>query len=108
MSNDIHVLNYFNVPGRGESIRLMLTLGGLGFENNYVPLPIPLENPVGVSPAPFDDGSWGILKPNTPWGTLPTLTLPGGKTIGQQRSILRFLAKQTSYQGKSLYPTDSY
>ena len=54
MSNDIHVLNYFNVPGRGESIRLMLTLGGLEFENNYVPLPIPLENPVGVSPAPFE------------------------------------------------------
>ena len=108
MSNGSHVLTYFNIPGRGESVRLMLTLGGSEFENKYIPLPIPLENPAGVSPAPFDDGSWGILKPNTPWGTLPTLTLPDGRTIGQQRSILRFLAKQTTYQGKSLYPSDPY
>ena len=104
----MHVLTYFNVPGRGESIRLMLTLGKIDFENNYVPLPVPLENPIGVKPVPFDDGSWGRLKPNTPWGTLPTLTLPDGVTIGQQRSILRFLGKQISHEGKSLYPPDLY
>ena len=66
MSDGSHVLTYFNFPGWGESVRLMLTLGGSEFENNYISLPIPLENPAGVSPAPFDDGSWGILNPNTP------------------------------------------
>ena len=36
------------------------------------------------------------------------MTLPDGRTIGQQRSILRFLAKQTTYQEKSLYPPDPH
>ena len=58
MSGDKYILNYWNIPGRGESIRVMLTLGGFEFENNFVPLPLPLENPEGVNPPPFDDGSW--------------------------------------------------
>ena len=95
MSGDKYILNYWNVPGRGESIRVMLTLGGFEFENNFVPLPLPLENPEGVNPPPFDDGSWGKLKPETPWGTLPTLTLPSGEIIGQQRSVLCYLGKKS-------------
>ena len=106
MNNKKYVLNYWNIPGRGESIRVLLTLGELEFENNFVPLPLPLKNPEGKSPPPFDDGSWGDLKPNTPWGTLPTLTLPNGETIGQQRSILRFLGKSITYEGSALYPSD--
>ena len=106
MSKNKYILNYWNVPGRGESIRVMLTLGRLGFENNFVPLPLPLENPEGISPPPFDDGSWAKLKPETPWGTLPTLTLPSGETIGQQRSVLRYLGKKVQYEDSYLYPTD--
>ena len=107
MSGDKYILNYWNVPGRGESIRVMLTLGGFEFDNNFVPLPLPLENPEGVNPPPFDDGSWGKLKPETPWGTLPTLTLPSGKIIGQQRSVLRYLGKKIKYEESYLYPTDA-
>ena len=91
MSQNSYILNYWNVPGRGESIRILLALGGKEFKNNYVPLPFPLENPDNQSPPPFDDGTWGNLKPTTPWGTLPTLSLPSGEIIGQQRSILRYL-----------------
>ena len=67
---------------------------------------MPLENPKGISPPPFDDGSWGKLKPETPWGTLPTLTLPSGETIGQQRSVLRYLGKKIKHGESYLYPTD--
>ena len=108
MNENVYKLNYWNIPGRGESIRIMLTLGGIQFENNFVPLPLPIKNPVGVSPPPFDDGSWRELKPTTPWGTLPTLTLPDGRTIGQQRSILRYLGKKITFDGNALYPTDPH
>ena len=107
MSENSYTLNYWNVPGRGESIRILLALGGKEFKNNYIPLPFPLENPDDQNPPPFDDGTWGNLKPNTPWGTLPTLSLPSGEIIGQQRSILRYLGKNIQYEGASLYPEDS-
>ena len=61
-------LNYWNVPGRGESIRLMLAIGGFQFENNFIPLPLPIPNPPDLSPAPFDDGTWSEMKGSTPWG----------------------------------------
>ena len=63
MSQGLYTLSYFNVPGRGESIRVMLAIGGIKFENNFVPLPLPLENPENQNPPPFDDGTWGELKP---------------------------------------------
>ena len=106
MSQGSYTLNYWNVPGRGESIRVILTLGGIKFENNFVPLPLPLENPENQSPPPFDDGTWGKLKPQTPWGTLPTLLLPSGETIGQQRAILRYLGKLIKHEGNYLYPEE--
>lgn len=107
MDNNKYILNYWNIPGRGESIRVLLTLGGVAFENNFVPLPLPFDSPEGITPPPFDDTTWPELKPKTPWGTVPTLTLPTGETIGQQRAILRYLGKEISYQGESLYPSDA-
>ena len=106
MTEISYTLNYWNIPGRGESIRVLLALGGIKFENNFVPLPLPLENPENQSPPPFDDGTWGELKPQTPWGTLPTLLLPSGEIIGQQRAILRYLGKLISYEGNYLYPEE--
>ena len=106
MSKGSYTLNYWNVPGRGESIRVILALGGIKFENNFVPLPLPLENPENQNPPPFDDGTWGELKPQTPWGTLPTLLLPSGEIIGQQRAILRYLGKLIKFEGNYLYPEE--
>merc|ERR1719253_2198223 len=42
---------------------------------------------------------WGDLKPNTPFGTLPVLTLADGTSIGNQRAAARFIG-----QACGLYP----
>lgn len=76
-------LTYFGIPGRGESIRLALTIGKVPFVDERIPFP-----------------QWPDLKPQTPWGGLPYLTLTDGTVLAQQRSILRFVGKETD-----LYPT---
>ena len=77
-------LTYFALPGRGEATRLALTIGKIPFVDHRVA---------------FAD--WPQVKPTTPWGSLPTLTLADGiTTIAQQRAILRLVGKETQ-----LYPT---
>ena len=105
--NGKYTFTYWNIPGRGESIRALMAIGGLDFEENFVPLPLPLPNPEDSELIPFDDGTWGQMKNSTPWGSLPTLTLPDGRTFGQQRAILRYLAKTIQYNGMPLYPTNA-
>lgn len=79
-------LTYFNLPGRGEAIRLALTLGGISFTDERIQ---------------FSD--WReTIKPTTPYGSLPVLVLSNGSVVAQQRAILRFVGKETS-----LYPSDS-
>ena len=73
--NGKYTFTYWNIPGRGESIRALMAIGGLDFEENFVPLPLPLPNPEDSELIPFDDGTWGQMKNSTPWGSLPTLTL---------------------------------
>ena len=78
-------LTYFAIPGRGEATRLALVIGKIPFHDHRVA---------------FAD--WPSLKPTTPWGSLPFLTLADGTTtIAQQRAILRLVGKETQ-----LYPTD--
>eukprot|EP00937_MAST-01D_sp_MAST-1D-sp2_P001316 g1316.t1 len=53
---------------------------------------------------------WPSLKGNTPWGVVPTLTLPNGAEHGQSRALLRYLGKKTtlaSSGGAPLYPEDA-
>ena len=45
---------------------------------------------------------WGELKPSTPWGSLPVLTLADGQHLGQQRAIVRLVGKAAG-----LYPADA-
>lgn len=78
-------LTYFGLPGRGESIRLALAIGGVEFEDNRIE---------------FKD--WPNIKSTTPWGSLPQLTLSTGETFAQQRAILRMVGKTTG-----LYPEDT-
>ena len=40
---DKYTLTYWNIPGRGESVRLMLALGERRFSNDFTPLPLPGE-----------------------------------------------------------------
>jgi len=75
---------YFGLAGRGEATRLALSIGNVKFTDERIKFP-----------------EWKELKPNTPWGSLPILTLSDGTVIAQQRAILRFVGKKTG-----LYPTD--
>ena len=75
---------YFNMPGRGESIRLAMTVGNINFIDDRVA---------------FAD--WPKVKPTTPWGQVPVLSLSDGTAICQTRAILRLVGKETG-----LYPTD--
>jgi len=76
-------LNYFNVRGRGETIRLCLAAGGIKFEDNRIE---------------FKD--WPTLKPNTPWGSLPVLEVDG-KPLGQSMTIARYVAREAGLFGKN-------
>merc|ERR1712232_1113081 len=37
---------------------------------------------------------WLEMKPNSPWGFLPTLSVPGAKTVGSELAILQFLGRK--------------
>ena len=82
-------LTYFRAPGRAESIRMALVLGGITFTNTVVH---------GHGPHGHE---WQSLKPTTPWGSMPILKLADGTEVGQQRAILRFVGKATQ-----TYPDD--
>lgn len=77
-------LTYFAIPGRAESIRLALKIGGIPFEDIRVEFP-----------------QWMELIGDTPWGKLPYIDLSDGTRLAQQRAILRLIGKETG-----LYPTD--
>jgi prostaglandin-H2 D-isomerase / glutathione transferase len=77
---------YFPMPGRGETVRLLLALGHVAFTDNRVP-----------------GKDWGALKPSTPWGQMPFLTLRDGRTLAQARAVARFVAQHVG-----MYPADFY
>eukprot|EP00343_Euplotes_focardii_P006903 CAMPEP_0205818968 /NCGR_PEP_ID=MMETSP0206-20130828/1106_1 /ASSEMBLY_ACC=CAM_ASM_000279 /TAXON_ID=36767 /ORGANISM="Euplotes focardii, Strain TN1" /LENGTH=69 /DNA_ID=CAMNT_0053111915 /DNA_START=24 /DNA_END=229 /DNA_ORIENTATION=+ len=54
-------VTYFNLPGRAESLRLALSAAKISFTDERIE---------------FKD--WPALKPSTPWGSLPVLTLADG------------------------------
>ena len=71
-------LTYFDFHGgRGEPARLALSIGGIAFEDDRVP---------------FSD--WERRKPDTPFGTLPTLERDG-QTVAQSNAINRYVGKLT-------------
>ncbi|MEC8177218.1 MAG: hypothetical protein VX055_05425, partial [Pseudomonadota bacterium] len=57
-----YTFTYWNLPGRGESIRVLMTIGNLDFDENFVPLFLPLPNPEGSDPVPFDEAAWAKMK----------------------------------------------
>jgi len=76
-------LTYFNVRGRGETIRLCLAAGGIKYEDKRI-----------------EHKDWPALKPNTPWGSLPVLEVDG-KTLGQSITIARYVAREAGLVGKN-------
>jgi len=66
-------LYYFDIPARAEATRLILTYGGVEFED----IRIKREQ-------------WPELKPKTPFGQLPVLETPDGVRIAQSHALERY------------------
>ena len=81
-------LTYFNGRGRSEPARLLLAYGGIEYEDCRLPLA-------------FEDPSeWKVLKPQTPYGSLPLLEWDGCQ-IAQATTITRFIARKVRMAGRS-------
>ena len=81
-------LTYFPFQGAAEKVRLALVLGGIDFEDVRVPFP-----------------AWPALKPTTPYGQLPLLTIDDGEPLAQSVAMLRYAGRLASTSGKAdLYP----
>jgi prostaglandin-H2 D-isomerase / glutathione transferase len=80
-------LTYFDAPvSRGEECRLALHLAGVDFEDERIKA-----------------DQWPALKPTTPFGSLPTLTLPGRPVLAQSTAILVFVGRT-----HGLHPSDAF
>ena len=71
-------LIYFDAPvSRGEECRLALHLAGVDFED------------VRIARA-----DWPAMKPETPFGSLPVLEIPGQAPLGQTNAILVLIGRR--------------
>jgi hypothetical protein len=64
-------LTYFNIQGAAEKVRLAFVLGAVPFDDVRVPFP-----------------EWPALKPTTPYGQLPLLTIDDGEPMAQSDAML--------------------
>jgi len=79
-------LSYFDFHGgRGEAIRLALSIGGLPFEDDRFPV-----------------SDWPARKATTPLGAVPVLTVDG-TPVTQSNSLLRYVGVLAG-----LYPSDPW
>jgi prostaglandin-H2 D-isomerase / glutathione transferase len=80
-------LTYFDAPmSRGEECRLALFVSGVDFEDNRL-----------------KRADWMALKPNTPFGSLPLLDLPGKPTLAQSIAVLVYIGRTWG-----LHPKDNF
>lgn len=79
-------LLYFDLRGRAEMIRLALHAGGISFED-----------------VRFARAEWPEIKPTTPRGSTPVLTLDDGTQVTESVAILRYAGKLGTPR---LYPED--
>ncbi|KAF8367217.1 hypothetical protein PRIPAC_85046 [Pristionchus pacificus] len=78
-------ITYFPARGRAEVARQILTLAGVPFEDNRLPM-----------------DQWPAYKEKTPFGQMPVLEVDG-KEIPQSYAIFRYLAKEHGFAGVSAY-----
>jgi|EP01049_Picozoa_sp_SAG25_P000623 glutathione S-transferase len=84
-------LTYYPIPGRGESVRLLLAIAGRDFKDTFVS---------------SDEWGAGGRKQSTRWRMMPTLMLTDGRVAGQSQALLRYLGKSAAVDGTPLTPTD--
>jgi glutathione S-transferase len=71
-------LTYFDAPvSRGEECRLALHVAGVDFEDVRI-----------------KREEWSALKPKTPFGSLPTLEIPGKGVLAQSNAILVHIGRR--------------
>lgn len=80
-------LTYFDIEGAAEPVRLALILSGTEFDDDRVA---------------FAD--WPAMKPTTPYGKLPLMSIDGGAPKTQSRAMLRWVGSTCS---DTLYPSSS-
>lgn len=79
-------LTYFDAPvSRGEECRLALHVAGVDFEDDRV-----------------KRADWPTLKPETPYGSVPVLTMPGQPPLGQSNAILALIGRLHGLHPKDL------
>jgi glutathione S-transferase len=78
-------LSYFDIEGAAEPIRLALVLAGIDFEDDRIKFP-----------------EWAALKPTTPYGQLPLMTIDDGPVRTQSGAMLRYVGGLSN----TLYPKD--
>lgn len=76
-------LNYFNIRARGELVRLILTAGGIKFNDRRIA-----------------KEEWPSLKALAPTGKLPYLEVNDNIKIPQSIAISRYVAKLANLNGK--------
>jgi len=74
-------LTYFNVQGKGETIRLILEVAKADYEDTRTTFP-----------------EWAPLKETTPFGQLPVIKVDG-EELAQSGAIIRFLARKYDLAG---------
>jgi prostaglandin-H2 D-isomerase / glutathione transferase len=80
-------LTYFDAPvSRGEECRLALHISGVDFEDERI-----------------HRKDWVAMKPNSPFGGLPMLAMPGRPTLAQSNAILVFIGRE-----HGLHPLDNF
>jgi glutathione S-transferase len=80
-------LTYFDISGsRGEEIRLALAIAGVPFDDDRI-----------------DRETFGRIKAELPFASLPVFEIPGKGTFGQSNAILRLIGRQ-----HDLHPEDPF
>ena len=80
-------LTYFDSPSsRGEECRLALHVAGVDFEDVRI-----------------ESAEWPALKPKPPFGSLPTLEMPGHPILAQSNAILALIGRL-----HGLHPKDAF
>jgi glutathione S-transferase len=80
-------LKYFPFAGAAEKVRLALWLGGIAFSDVRVPF-----------------NEWPALKPQTPYGQIPVMSIDDGPYVAQSNAMLQYVGTLAP----ELCPTDKF
>jgi len=78
-------VTYFDFAGsRGEEVRLTLAIAGVPFEDERI-----------------ERKSFGQIKADMPFGSLPIVEIPGKGVFGQSNAILRLIGSQHGMRSRT-------